>query len=167
MAVKSGAGFKPSATQKQDLRTLARVAPEYGAKSSPLAHVAAEQLWHVERMAAHRMNLAQIGMRLRFDPEVWRGLIESNPAIREAYEAGVARAQDEITTALYENAKNGDVSAQRFWLERHGGPQWSKEKVPAVVIQPGANVSIDLGAVETAFSGQRVIEAEYEDLGDS
>ena len=41
---------------------------------------------------------------------------------------GLAKANTQIATGLYEKALSGDPKAQMFWLERRGGDEWKPKQ---------------------------------------
>lgn len=152
---------------KRELRRMDGFTPP-GAEAPAVAHLTGIQLYEVERMAAQGMLLDQIAARLAIPADVFEAISQANPAVREAYAAGIARGQDVATRALFKNVREGDPGSIRYYLERLGGPQFRKQEGPAVVINNGPMVQIDQADMTRRFDRQaalldgREIEGEAE-----
>lgn len=161
---------KAGASLKSDMRALEKNSPPPNSPVSFAAKLSTIQLYEIERMAMQGMNLAQIAVRLHIPSETWKLIIQANPAVREAYEAGAVRGVDEVSRALVAAATTGDVGAQRYYLDRLGGPQWKPPAAtPTVVIHSGAATVVDVAEVENQFERQKALldgafDAEYETI---
>ncbi len=51
----------------------------------------------------------------------WSNITQKHPELREAYERGQSNASANIGQSLYQRAKNGDITAQKFYLKCQAG----------------------------------------------
>ena len=161
--------LKASATQKQDVRNLDRMTIATRAPVPPAARLTMAELYEVDRLAGIGANLFNIGIHLRKPDDVWQVIVERNPAVREAFLAGLNRLQIEGMEAIYHEAiVNRETSLLRLLADRKLGPDWAPPKQsPAVVVQSAQPVRIDVvSSVRGAFEEQRrLIEAETIEAG--
>ena len=74
-------------------------------------------------------------------------------AFRRELNEAVERVKANMIAALVRSAMNGNVSAQRYWLARFGGPEWQVPDPPDPDdpdIPPG---TVPAGAIEEAGGG--------------
>ena len=165
--IKSEAGALAVAKRewREDQKRLAK-APADDSQTPHIARLVPYQIMEIERMAAQGMSLDQIGARLRFAPDVWETITQINPEVANAFRSGTTRGVDLITAAGLRGAQNGEASLIRFYLERLGGPQFSrKADGPAVVVNTGPVVHIDQDAMERRFERQRqLVDGTAEEL---
>lgn len=150
---------KAAATQMQDRRLLQRVAPAPGSPVAPAASLSIEQRYEIERCAGIRMNLSQIGVWLRIPEPVWMDMIVNNPQVAEAYTAGAVRMQHDIMASNAKAAMEGDVAAQKYWLDRHGGEQWAPPnvRVEQVSAHTLPQTEVIIGRVNSSIDKQRAL----------
>lgn len=159
-----------SASQKQDLKTLERIRFDEHVPVPPGAFLSVIQLAEVEEMAAHGMNLAQIGEALRFESAYWQQVIELNANARSAYRVGVSNLQRKLTQAGIGLALSGDGPTLRFMLERIGGHQFHPPRqLHQIESAPPPPSAVDLDkSVQSAFEEQKrlmqsaITDADYE-----
>ena len=165
--IKSEAGALAVAARewRADEKRLAK-APADDSMTPHIARLEPFQIMEIERMAAQGMSLDQIGARLRFKPDVWEMLIEINPEVANAFRSGRVRGIDLVSQAAFRTAQAGDPGMGRFYLERLGGPQFSKKADgPAVIVQTGPVVHIDQDAMAARFERQRkLVDGTAEEL---
>jgi hypothetical protein len=168
--IKSEAGALAEAKRewRADQKRLAK-APADDSMTPHIARLEPFHIMEIERMAAQGMSLEQIGLRLRFNPETWDYMIEINPEIANGFRTGQTRGIDLITGAALRGATNGEASLIRFYLERLGGPQFSKKADgPAVIVQTGPIVQIDQDAMAARFERQRkLVDGTAEELSET
>jgi hypothetical protein len=51
----------------------------------------------------------------------WQNICERHPEVRESYKHGQANASANIGQSLFQRAKNGDITAQKFYLKCQAG----------------------------------------------
>jgi hypothetical protein len=167
--IKSEAGALAVAKREwmADQKRLAK-APADDSMTPHAARLSPYQVMEIERMASQGMSLDQIGVRLRFAPDVWEFIIEINPEVANAYRSGATRGIDLITAAAFKAAQS-DPSMMRFYLERLAGPQFSKKQEgPAVIVQTGPVVHIDQDAMAARFERQRkLVDGTAEELNEA
>jgi hypothetical protein len=56
-------------------------------------------------------------------------MLQTDPRIYQSVEYGVASGTEAVATALYDAAKNGDIAASRFYLERVSGGSFSAPRI--------------------------------------
>jgi len=152
---------------RADQRRLAK-APADDSMTPHIARLEPFQIMEIERMASQGMNLDQIGTRLRFPIDVWSYMIEINPEIADAFRTGQTRGIDLISQSAFRAAQT-DPPTARWYLERLGGPQFSKKPDgPAVIVQTGPIVQIDQDAMDVRWDRQRkLVDGTAEELKDT
>lgn len=146
----------PGADYRRDLKLLNDKSAPAGREPPALAELTVWQTLEVERMAMIGLNLETIAMRLGFDFDVWLAMIKANPAIDKAYRSGAAIGQDRAATGLFKNVQGGDIAAQKYYLDRFGGPQFRPaQQGPAVVVQTGPLIQLDTEGMRLRFERQR------------
>ena len=75
----------------------------------------------VERLASQGLNKAQVAAMIGLSESQWYVREETEPDIREAYKKGKSKGVLAISNALFEQARNGNVTAQIFYLKCNGG----------------------------------------------
>lgn len=152
---------KASATQKQDMRYLERVAKEQRPAIPPAAHLNMTELFEVERLANIGANLHQIGIHLRKPADIWDLVIKHNPNVSIAYESGFNRFQLETMQKIKDGILAGDTSLIRLAADRMLGQQWAPPKqAPAILITPAPAVQIDVDSVRERLQQQRQLQIE-------
>lgn len=81
----------------------------------------------VGRAAASGMTLKQIAVLLEIDLATLHRWKSAYPAFRDALKVGRDEADDAVERSLYENALNGDTTAQIFWLKNRRRKEWTTE----------------------------------------
>lgn len=156
MAVKVQA-VSPHKDYLKDLKILAK-SPVDDSMTPALCRLEPYQIFEIERMASQGLNLETIAARLGYEFDVWLALIKANPEIDRAFRAGAARGVDWVSSAGLANARAGDASMIKYYLDRFGGPQFRPaQQGPAVVIHNGPVANIDQDRMTLRFERQRAL----------
>lgn len=153
--------LNPKAKVEADVATLERL--DQPNQVPPLARLTIAQMAEIERLAALRLNLYQVGVALRIDRETWAETVRCNPAVAEVYTAGAVRAITEHSEVARELALvERDPGMVKFWLTQHGGPQWSPKARVVVARDEGPIEGLDDGvdvmaSVDSSAEEQRVL----------
>lgn len=140
-----------------DLKRLAK-SPADDSMTPHLARLEPFQIFEIERMASQGLNLETIATRLGYEFDVWLALIGANPEIDRAYRTGAARGADLVSSAGLANARAGDASMIKYYLDRFGGPQFRPaQSGPTVVIHTGPTANIDQDRMTLRFERQRAL----------
>lgn len=156
---KAGAGaISPHGDYLRDLKRLDKIAPTDDAMTPAIARLEPSQVFEIERMAAQGLNLDTIATRLGYVLDTWYAIVSVNPEVEQAYRAGAARGADWVSSAALANARAGDTSMQKYYLDRFGGPQFRPaQHGPAVIVTTGPLVQIDQDAMARRFERQRLL----------
>jgi hypothetical protein len=160
--------------QQQDLARLDAMEPAPGFVP-PAAKLTMLQMAEIEKLAAWGANLAQIGVWLKIDDELWRETVRVNGDVRALYRYGAVRGPIEMMEALFNAGLSGEVGAQRVYLERFGGPQWAAKPKHFVVQREDLPPGIEDAAGQEIFDSvansierQRLlIEADAIEIGET
>ena len=79
-----------------------------------------KQIGEVEPLGAV-LNLDQLSDYFGITQNTFRRMCEDDPRILEAYKKGKARAIRDVAGSLLSKARNGDKSAQMFYLKTQAG----------------------------------------------
>lgn len=77
-------------------------------------------LQKVEALASRGLTLEQVADNLNIDRRTFYNHRKENPALEEAYQRGKSKGVQVIANALWEKAKQGNITAQIFYLKCHG-----------------------------------------------
>jgi hypothetical protein len=69
-----------------------------------------------------------------------RAIEERQPEVSTAYSKGKAMAIADVATSLYEQAKNGNIQAAKFYLKTQAG--WREHETTAVTASPDNVIQI-------------------------
>ncbi len=75
----------------------------------------------VEKMASQGLNQEQIASIVGLKSSQWYERCKQNPDISDAYKRGKSKGVLAISNALFEQARNGNTTAQIFFLKAQGG----------------------------------------------
>lgn len=78
----------------------------------------------VEKLAARGITREQVAHNLGISRKTFQRRSKDDPLLEEAYQRGKAKGITEIANALYDKAKNGNTTAQIFFLKCNG---WKEE----------------------------------------
>ena len=114
------------------------------------------QLYEIYRMSGQGMSSEEIRLRLGFDIPTWDLLIKEDPRISESYWSGRACGIDQVSEALLDNARGGDVGSARFYLT-HMAEQFRRQPTDIRVRISNGPVTVDVEGIERDFARQRAL----------
>ena len=87
----------------------------------------------VEALAAV-CTKSQMAAYFGMTEKTFRAVEERQPEVSTAYRKGKAMAIADVATSLYEQAKNGNIQAAKFYLKTQAG--WREHETTAVTASP-------------------------------
>ena len=91
----------------------------------PAFEITDEVLSKVEDLAGKGLSRDQIAWSLGIAPGTLYRKKKENSELSDAIKKGESNGLEEITNALYKNAKKGNVTAQIFYLKCRSQSQWN------------------------------------------
>ena len=91
-----------------------------------------KQIAQVEALASV-LTKARLAEYFGITEKTFRAVEERQPEVSTAYRKGKAMAIADVATSLYEQAKNGNIHAAKFYLKTQAG--W-REDAPVELYQP-------------------------------
>jgi hypothetical protein len=82
-----------------------------------------------EKYASHGLTKKQIAHNLGFTYQTLYQMAKKNDNFSNAIKNGAAKGIAKVANALFENATNGNVTAQIFFLKNRSPNEW-KDRVP-------------------------------------
>ncbi len=156
-------GLKPDARPSADVRAIQAL--DLPPQVPPSARLTMAQMAEIERLAALRLNLFQIGVQLRIERDTWAETVRCNPQVAQVYTMGAVRAVIEHSEVARELAlEDRDPGMVKLWLQQHGGPQWSPKARVVVARDDGPVDGLDDG-VDVTESVNSSAEEQRELLG--
>ena len=91
----------------------------------------------VEKLAARGLTREQVALSLGISSRTLERRKKTDPNIEEAYMRGKAKGVATISNALFDKAKDGNVTAQIFFLKCNG---WKENSETTIKIDTERNV---------------------------
>ena len=102
----------------------------------PLIEITDEMCQKAEKLAAQGLIMGQIAAVLGMGERTLYEKVAEYPHFSQAIEDGRAKGIAQVTNALFKKANEGDVAAQKYYLNNRDNANW-KDKVTTEIT--GAN----------------------------
>lgn len=108
----------------------------------PAFQITEEVIAKAEESASHGMTVKQIAQSLGMGERTLYEKQADFPQFAQAIKRGQAKGVDDITNALFENGKNGNVVAQIFYLKNRAPDEWKDIRDVSVNVKNHTTVDI-------------------------
>ena len=100
----------------------------------PLIQITEELCKKAESLSAQGLTMEQIAQTLGMGERTLYEKVKEYPHFSQAIEAGRAKGIAQVTNALFKKATDGDVSAQKYYLNNRDNANW-KDRIDSNVNQ--------------------------------